>query len=100
MTLSVNLPPDLASRVLAEAARRHVEVDQVIQSALDLALPPECGPASTASPVNGATFPRARTPEEVLRAIDEFERKFAYIRGADIPDEALRRENMYEDRGL
>jgi hypothetical protein len=96
MTLKLEFPPELESRLRKEAAKRGMSVDQCAQLLLQdqLALTTE-----TSTPDVRAL---RKTPEESLRAFHELLDfiKSLNIPAPSIPAEALRRENLYEDRGL
>ena len=85
MTVTLELKPDLADRLRAEVERRGVAAEQIIADALEARL-------SLANPVP------ATTEEERGRALRSFLEIGRNIEAPDIPDEALRREHLYEDR--
>ncbi len=95
MTLKLELPPELESRLRKEAAKRGLSVDQCAQ----LLLQDQLALAETSTPDVRAL---RKTPEERLRAFHELLDfiKSLNIPSPPIPAEALRRENLYEDRGL
>jgi hypothetical protein len=88
MTVEIDLTPELASRLTEEAARHGQEPSRYIEVLLEGLLPPL-----------GTTPLYKRDLDEWKRAFREWGE--AHRRDTPpIPLEALRRENLYEDRGL
>jgi hypothetical protein len=88
MTLTIEVPPEVESRLREEAARRGQETEEYVGVLL-----------SELFGVLARPFYETATPEAWARAFRE------WAAGHDtttppIPLEALRREHMYEDRGL
>ncbi len=99
MTLNLELPDDLADRLRKEAGDRNVPEADLIRRMLDQYLPKWIDPSLPFDPDDPNSRP-ALTREERLMVFDAAERVFATFNLPSLPDEALRRENMYEDRGL
>ncbi len=95
MMLTLELPPDMESRLRKEAVKRGVSIDQCARLLLRDQL------ALTESSTREVR-PLRKTPEERLRAFHELLDfvKSLNIQAPPIPSEALRRENLYGDRGL
>lgn len=101
MTVNLELTPELSERLKAEADRRGVATEQVITDVLQDKLPHATDEDSAER--NAPDDPRSRRPitrEERDRAFQAFLDACEDIDVPDIPDEFLRREHLYEDRGL
>jgi hypothetical protein len=88
MTLTIHVAPEVEQRLREEAARRGQEADEYVSELLSAILPDRQRP-----------FYETASPEEWVRAFREWAASHKGT-GTPIPDEALRRENMYDDRGL
>lgn len=95
MTLKLELPPELEIRLREEAERRGVDVGPYARGLLEKALALRLTPDREDRP-----FHETATSEEWLREFDDFLASFEDVEVPDFPDEALRREHLYEDRGL
>lgn len=98
MTLTFELPRDIAARFRDEAARRGVDPVECARALLEERLAPR-------EPVDEAKQPprpfyETATTEEWLREFHAFLEDLRDLDAPVIPLEALRRENLYEDRGL
>ena len=93
MPLTIELPPELESRLRKEAAKRDVSAAEYAQVLLKNIL-------STFRPAGGSHLPLylTGTTEEIVRGFHELIQSFEDVAAPPIPEEALRRENMYEDR--
>ena len=88
MTFTIRVAPEVEHRLREEAARRGQEADEYISDLLSELLQVQPRP-----------FYETASPEEWVRAFREWAAGHKGT-GSAIPDEALRRENMYDDRGL
>jgi hypothetical protein len=88
MTLTINVAPEVEDRLREEAARRGQEAGEYVSDLLSDMLRDRPRP-----------FYETASREEWVRAWREWAASHKST-AAPIPDEALRRENMYEDRGL
>ena len=101
VTLNLELPADLVTRLQAEAQRRGIAAESIVQAALEVELP-----ARVEGNGNGKFDPDdlssrgPRTPHERALAFESFLKSCADIDTPEIPAEFLRREHIYEDRGL
>ena len=99
MTVTLELSPTLSARLQAEAAQQGLAPDQVILDVLDIKLPrATANPARPYDP-NDLSSHRPVTQQELLQEFDMFEEETRDIQ-AQIPDEMLRREHLYEDHDL
>ncbi len=100
MTLNLELPPDLVTRLQAEAQRQGIAAESLVQAALEVELP-----GDVEGDLNGQFDPDAlssrgpSTPEERVLAFKAFLKFCEDIDAPEIPAESLRREHLYEDRG-
>ncbi len=101
MTLHIELSPELANRLEAEAARRGIAPGDLARSSLEAAFPP-IKPDDPSAPYDPDDLASRGpiTPEEWERESEALDRELADLDLPEIPMEALRRENLYEDRGL
>jgi hypothetical protein len=90
MTLTIELDPVTLERLRREAERRMLRADELARTLIEAALP-------EAEPEHHPDWDTA-TPEQRLKAFHEMLERLARYDLPSIPDEALRRENMYEDR--
>ncbi len=95
MALSLDLPPELEARLRDEAARRGRDVADFARFLLECSLRVPGSPPAPERP-----FYETATDEEWLREFHDFLEEFRDNDAPPIPLEALRRENIYEDRGL
>ena len=98
MPLKLELSDFLVARLNAEAARLGVPVEDVAIEALDAHLSRLRRASAPPSPVGGPPVAHAVSDEEWEAAFADFERLTEDSQGANISDEMLRREHMYEDR--
>jgi hypothetical protein len=89
MSLVINLAPDVETRLRDEAARRGQNPTELASSLLSEMFGPEARP-----------FHETATPEEWDRAFMQWVESHRADSAPVIPLEALRREHLYEDRGL
>ena len=95
MTLKLELPPGLEALLRAEARRQKMGVEAYALEVLaDRVVPPSIPESDRRPPADEREFEAWNRKFETLLAT------FKNIDAPDIPSEALRRENMYEDRGL
>ncbi len=92
MNLTLELPPEMSDRLRDEADRHGLSVEDYARRLLQESL-------MTAVSEPPATARQPLTDEEWEREVQAFEEECADIDAPEIPLEALRRENMYEDRG-
>ena len=94
MPLTVNLPPDLEARLRAEAEQVGLPADEYLRILIEpqLIVPP--------TEHRSAHPHKTMTLEEWNREFDALTASFADIPTPDYSDELLRREHLYEDRGL
>ena len=90
MTLEIK-QPDVESRVRNLAHNRGISPEQLLLDLIEAQLPPE--------DAERRPFYETATSEEWNAALDHLAARFPQDAPL-IPDEALRRENLYEDRGL
>lgn len=83
MTLILELTPEMEQHLQHEAARHGQQAEAYALSLLRNALP--------------ASIYETRTPQERAQAYLEWAHSPVDMTAPPIPDEALRRENMYED---
>ncbi|HWE37206.1 MAG TPA: hypothetical protein VG406_11625 [Isosphaeraceae bacterium] len=95
MTLNLELSPALEARLSEEAARRGISTEEYARTLLEGALG---WPAAT--PEGGRPFYETATPEEWEREFDAMIEELGDETTPVIPMELLRREHLYEDRGL
>jgi hypothetical protein len=88
MSLTINLPPEVETRLREEAARRGQETEEYASRLL-----------SEVVESQAEVSPRTMTPWERAQAFREWAASHKVV-APPIPSEALRRENMYEARGL
>jgi hypothetical protein len=93
MSLILDLPPAIEARLKAEAAHRGISTEDYARRLLEGALG---WPAYT--PEGDRPFYETATREEWLKRFHDMIDELALLDVPDLPDEALRRENMYEDR--
>ena len=92
MSLAIDLAPETERRLGDEAARHGLSPREYAQVLVEEALAVEESPQPS--------LWETTTPDEWIRAFDEWLDSFAQVKAPPIPAEALRRENMYDDRGL
>jgi hypothetical protein len=95
MSLILELPPALAARLSEEAAHRGISTEAFARTLLEDALG-----WPGAAPEGGRPSRKKLTFEEWEREFDAMLEECRDLELPDLPDEAFRRENMYEDRGL
>ena len=83
MTLTLELTPELEQQLQHEATRHGQETEAYALLLLQNALPEPSY--------------ETRTPEERAQAFLEWAHSPVNVTAPPVPDEALRRENMYED---
>jgi hypothetical protein len=88
MTITIDVLPEVEARLREEAARRGQQTEEFVSSLLS-----EMFRATT------EPFYQTATPQEWARAFREWAASHDTT-APPIPLESLRRENMYEDRGL
>ncbi len=95
MTLTLELTPELEQCLQAEAEKRGIGAREYAQFLLQNIL-------RMMKLDGGSNLPLyiTATPEEWIREFEAFVDSLKDIDAPEIPAEALRRENMYEDRGL
>lgn len=88
MSLTIDLPPEVETRLREEAARRGQATEEYASRILAEVVEqqPEIAP-------------RILTSQERAQAFREWAASRKVV-APPLPSEALRRENMYEDRGL
>jgi hypothetical protein len=90
MSLTLALSPAVEAFINERATRRDMTPEAYARSLLEAAL---------GLPANGELpFYLTATPEEWVRRFHDMIESFKTISAPPIPPEALRRENMYEDR--
>jgi hypothetical protein len=83
MTIQIQLTPAIESGLGSLARMRGMSLNEYIQGLLEsLAVPNSAGTGGT-------------TPDQRAEALRDWARHFPYRRNSPIPDEALRRENIY-----
>jgi hypothetical protein len=95
MALTLELEPPLEQRLHEMAARRGLTAEQYARSVLEGLLTAQAEPDR-----NDLPFYDSATPEEWDREFDAFLATFEDVTAPEIPLETLRREYLYEDRGL
>jgi hypothetical protein len=90
MTVMIELPPELETRLQQEAAKLGMNSHEYARLLIERQLP--------ATPSAAGSLWETLTPAEWVRAFDEWVNSHDYITAPPIPLEALRRENLYEDR--
>lgn len=95
MALTLELEPLLEGRLHEVAARRGMSVEQYVRMVLERVLAGRSDPEREDLP-----FYETATPEEWDREFNAFLATFEDVTTPEIPLEALRREYLYEDRGL
>jgi plasmid stability protein len=90
MVLTINIPPEVESRLREEAAKHGQDAAEYASALLSQALT-----TGTSEP-----FHETATQEEWERAFDAWVESHRDLRAPVIPLDALRRENLYEDRGV
>ena len=95
MTITLELTPEAERRLRAEAARRGIDASDYARTLLEDRLMPRPEGEAGARP-----FYETATTEEWIREFDAMVASFDDVDAPEIPPEALRRENIYEDRGL
>ncbi|MDQ3815252.1 MAG: hypothetical protein M3347_15125 [Armatimonadota bacterium] len=98
MTLTIELTPAEEAQLQQQASGRGLTVSEYMHHLLMAQL----GTSSSngaAQPERKLPFAATATPEEWIRAFNQWADSHQDIQ-ANIPDEALRRENIYDDRGL
>lgn len=98
MPLTLELSHFLAVRLKAEAARLGIPPEEIAIDALDAHLSRLRRESASPTPAGGPTVIPQVSDEEWEAALADFERLTEDSPGADIPEEMLRREHMYEDR--
>ena len=95
MALTLELEPPLEQRLHEVAARRGMTVEQYARQVLE-------GLMTAQAELDRKDLPfyETATPEEWDREFDAFLASFDDVMVPEIPLEALRREYLYEDRGL
>lgn len=92
MTLNLDLSPAVESLLKERATGRGMTPEAYAKWLLEGAL---------GLPANGEVpFYLTATPEEWEREFDSLIEEMADLDVPNLPDEAFRRENIYEDRGL
>jgi hypothetical protein len=86
MTVTLNLPPDIERAFLAEAQAKGVSVDELVRDVVLSAKP-------------SSPDPMVLPPEEWIRRFRAWVASHADI-AVILPDAAMERESIYEDRGL
>jgi len=84
MTITVELQPEVESRLAAQAAERNVSVKDYIEALLRAF----AGPSGS----------EASTPQRRATELDQWLASHDYITAPPLPDEAISRENIYRDR--
>ena len=95
MTLTIELTPETEARLRSQAASHGVDAAQYALHLLESQLVAKNSDETMPLPTR-----QEATAEECVRRFDEMIESFSDGDAPDIPSEALRRENMYEDRGL
>ncbi len=95
MAITLELMPKLEARLRLLASHRGVSAEEYARELLEASM----GPAENLDQ-DGRHFSETATDEEWEREFDEDTEWLRGLNLPDLPDEALRRENMYEDRGL
>jgi hypothetical protein len=86
MKMTIEMPDELAQAIRERAAKEGITPEQWVLDTI----------WGSFSILKAKLYPRPkRTPEEIKASLDEIARLGG--RGAPISDEALRRENLYED---
>jgi hypothetical protein len=110
MTLMIELPAEVESRLEEEAARRGVSVAEYARALLESHVLPHGAKIRSSTEVNAASQTRAdskeeplpfyatATPEEWVKAFDEWVERYGR-KVPNLPPEAYDREHMYGDRG-
>lgn len=98
MTLNLELPDRLVAKLNAEADRRGVPAEAVAIRVLDDHLSRTGYDPTQPRPAPGPPVANVVSDEEWEAAFADIERLTADLQPANIPNEMLRRENMYEDR--
>jgi hypothetical protein len=86
MDLKLNLPPNVEQAYLAQAQARGLSVDDVVAETLVAAQPAEEVPPLSA--------------DEWIQKLEAWAARNAHKNLPILSDETLRRESLYEDRGL
>lgn len=85
MPTTLDIEPEVASKIQAQARARGVSVDTYLRELIE-------GKAASAEPSNGLT------PEEKVRALREWAAGHS-LNTPLLSDEAISRESMYGERG-
>lgn len=94
MTLVIDVAPEVERKLWVHARRHGVSVEEHARALIERSV------ASEPLPEEGPFHERA-TREEWHEAFHELVASLrGLVKAPVIPDEALRRENLYEDRGL
>jgi hypothetical protein len=98
-TITIDLPPDLALRVAHEATERKQQLPEYVAQLVGKHFASD-GRRQELGPAGRRAFHETASFEEWDQAFLEWVVGHEDIQAPPIPLEALRRENMYEDRGL
>ncbi len=93
MALTLELEPPLEQRLHELAARRGMSAEQYARMVLEVLMRAQIDPTEQDLP-----FYITATPEEWRREFHAWIESLKSIGAPPIPDEALRRESLYEDR--
>jgi hypothetical protein len=90
MTLTIDLPPHMEEQLVSEARKRGLAPTDYARRLIESQLPPT-------KPEEQSLWETLST-EAWIRAFQEWVDSHDYVTAPPIPLEALRRENLYEDR--
>lgn len=85
----LELTPEIEQRIAEEAERHGQQPNDYVLALLNASL-------IAAEPQHQPTY-ESRTPQERAHAFREWAESHAYVTAPPLSDEALRRENIYED---
>lgn len=88
--MTLRLTSEMEQQITLEAARHGRAPDAYALELLQNLLPP-----LAETPLQ--PYSRTLTPQERARAYQQWAESHSYVTAPPLPDEALRRENMYED---
>ena len=91
MALTLELTPAIQAQLEARASKSGMSVERVVLLLLEKSLGRPVGQTAVATDADY---------EQWLRDLDELVAIGEEVEASNISDEAFRRENMYEDRGL
>jgi hypothetical protein len=84
MSIQIELRPEIEAELAAQAQKKGVPVIQYVQRILEQHVP-------------GLPLESAMTPEQRAKAFDDWADSFPYRRGTPLSDDAISRDNLYQE---